>query len=186
VPVPQAPAEEPNPSRHGIVVDPDHAPIPLVAADEEFELESSFHSPSTSWAGAGGPTPPPAPLEMTPPPPPPMVEASEDAAPPPAPEPVAPTDLASPTLAELYFNQGALDRAAEAYRRLIEREPGNGRFRARLAEIEALDRHLRAEEAQVPPPVPALDPAQARRARQERAIARLEGLLAAIKRGVTA
>jgi hypothetical protein len=99
--------------------------------------------------------------------------------------------LASPTLAELYLNQGVTDKAIEVYRQLLEREPGNERARARLVEIEALDRHLRGEE-----PRPARDaglaPAAAppepdRRARRreaiERTIARLEGLLVAVRNG---
>ena len=68
------------------------------------------------------------------------------AAPPAEPVPPAP-DLSSATLAELYFNQGFTDKALDVYRQLVEREPGNERARARLAELEALERHLRAEEA---------------------------------------
>jgi tetratricopeptide (TPR) repeat protein len=212
---PEPPASRPQ-------IDPDMAPIPLVAADEEFELEHPFQSPSTSWAGSPRSSlafeplreePPAAPIEekavgtepaapeapASPPAAEPSVEpaavaATPDAPPPPVAalevtSPLAPgADLASPTLAELYFNQGALDRAIEAYRRLIEREPFNGRFRARLAEIEALERHLRAEEAPAPapsPPPPA-DPVRARREHLENTVARLEELLAAIKRGVRA
>ncbi len=55
--------------------------------------------------------------------------------------------FASATLAELYFNQGSLDRAVEVYKELLRREPANDRIRARLAELEAIDRHLRPEAA---------------------------------------
>ena len=195
----------------------DDAPIPLVEADEEFELERPFEpaAPSRSWqprvpmmvepeVEPEKPAPPPAAqppaaermmefeLEAPPllPPPAPVEVALS---PSPAPAPAAPAsappaadagDLTSPTLAELYFNQGALDKAADAYRRLLEREPGNERFRARLAEIERLERHLRADE--VPAFVRPADPAAERRQRLEGTVARLEGLLAAIKRGVKA
>ncbi len=80
------------------------------------------------------------------------------------------SDLASPTLAELYFNQGLTKDAVRVYEQLLEREPGNARFGARLSELRAV-----AQEA------PA-DPA-ARRVALERTIARLEGLLAAIRKG---
>lgn len=111
---------------------------------------------------------------------------AEAAAPPHAPPPPAP-DLNSATLAELYFNQGFTDKAMEVYRQLILREPGNERARARLAELDALERHLRAEEGRGAPRVEvasaALEPRQARRRVLERTIARLEGLLAAIRKG---
>ena len=55
--------------------------------------------------------------------------------------------FASATLAELYFNQGSLDRAVEVYKELLKREPANDRIRARVAELEAIDRHLRQEAA---------------------------------------
>jgi len=101
------------------------------------------------------------------------------APPPPAPEPerapapaAAPTagsasgELTSPTLAELYYKQGFPDKAIEVYRQLVEREPGNDRLRRRLAEL------------QDSPPMPA-----SRRVALERTIAKLEGMLAAIKKG---
>jgi cytochrome c-type biogenesis protein CcmH/NrfG len=92
--------------------------------------------------------------------------------------------LSSATLAELYFNQGFTDKALDVYRQLVEREPGNERARARITELEALERHLRAEEARGPqaePGAPA-DPAAARRKAIERTIARLEAMLAAVKK----
>jgi len=88
------------------------------------------------------------------------------------------TEMASVTLAELYFNQGLVDRAVELYRQLVQREPGNARNRARLVELEGIERHL--SEA-----VPAVadDGRLARRRALERTIARLEDLLAVVKRG---
>ena len=88
--------------------------------------------------------------------------------------------LASATLAELYFNQGLVDRAADLYRQLVQREPGNEVIQARLVELEGIERHLRAggpEAAGVD------DGRRARRRALERTIARLEVLLAVVKRG---
>ena len=110
-----------------------------------------------------------------------MVEAAPPAPPPPA----APSpDLSSATLAELYFNQGFTDKALDVYRQLLEREPGNERARARHTELLALDRHLRAEEARGAQPEPGtpVDKAASRRRAIERTIARLEAMLAAVKK----
>jgi tetratricopeptide (TPR) repeat protein len=97
--------------------------------------------------------------------------------------------FASPTLAELYFNQGFMEKAVEVYRQLLERDPGNDRARARLTEIEALERHLRAvekqEEANVAAPragSPEGDRGARRREAIERTIERLEGFLAAVRK----
>jgi tetratricopeptide (TPR) repeat protein len=277
---PQAPPPPPAPPAAPAAA-PD-APIPLVAADEPFELESSYESPATRVVGAPeaageGPipvpmsqvveesfeiepphaapptaireqvvapappplppplptpavvaqaaqVPPPLPVEVPPPPappfevvPPPIEQAAPpvEAAPPPAsppaePPPVAPivfeelppppvefarpptevvapapepAELASSTLAELYFNQGHTPKAIEVYRQLLEREPGNERAQARLTEILALERHLQAEERAVTARASApMDPRAARRAAIERTIARLEAMRAAIRR----
>ena len=105
-------------------------------------------------------------------------------APPPAPEPMqvpepkaapplgnagAPgeTPFSSSTLAELYLKQGLVERAADVYRQLLAKEPGNDRARSRLAEIERA-------------PSPAVDRAARRRA-LERTIAGLEALLAVVQ-----
>ncbi|HET6970612.1 MAG TPA: tetratricopeptide repeat protein, partial [Phenylobacterium sp.] len=94
--------------------------------------------------------------------------------PPLAPAPVAPPppepELSSPTLAELYFDQGFFEKATEVYRRLLQREPDNERLRARMNEIEAIQHR-------------AATPAGAAGTRQEaigRAIARLQDLRAAL------
>jgi hypothetical protein len=73
--------------------------------------------------------------------------AASEPAPPPSASPTSageptqasarPPELASPTLAELYFDQGFPDKAVEVYRRLLEREPDNERLRSRMREIEA-------------------------------------------------
>jgi len=75
------------------------------------------------------------------------------------------TPFPSPTLAELYFRQGLVDRAVEVYRQVLSDEPQNERAQARLAEI-----------------VSAADGRAARRRALEQTIAGLEGLLAAIRR----
>jgi tetratricopeptide (TPR) repeat protein len=221
------------------------APIPLVAADEPFELERTYERPNTA-AGAHEPPPEPpsfdatlpargpvappsptveemfdfdapveAPREAAPvfavdaaalsdrlppaeppkaPPEPPRMLIHADGEPPPpwvepasgsGPEPVAaspppPTaELVSPTLAELYLSQGFPARAAEVYRQVLAREPGNDRARARLAEIERL-----GGPAAGPAPS-AVDPEHVREARRwviQRTIARLEEMRAALRR----
>jgi hypothetical protein len=133
------------------------------------------------------PVPPPAPVAapspapvQAPPPAPsatPVAEASVPLAPSPAPplsNPAASEPLLSPTLAELYFNQGAMDMARSAYEQLLLREPANERYRARLDEI--------GRRVSVPAPAAADDGRGARRRMIEGQIARLEELLAAVKR----
>jgi tetratricopeptide (TPR) repeat protein len=101
-----------------------------------------------------------------------------------APAPAEADELTSSTLAELYFNQGFTDKAIEVYRQLLQREPRNERARTRLAELESLDRRLEEEEARVPlaGDPGAGDTAAARRQAIERTIARLEGLLGALRK----
>jgi len=74
----------------------------------------------------------------------------------------------SPTLAELYYQQGVVDRAVDVYRQVVEQEPGNEKARQRLAELEA-GAGAGADRA-------------ARRAALERTIAGLEQLVAAVRR----
>jgi hypothetical protein len=74
----------------------------------------------------------------------------------------------SSTLAELYFQQGLVDRAVDVYRQLVTQQPGNDRARSRLAELE-----------QAEPPA---DARAARRQELQRTIAGLEALLAVVRR----
>jgi tetratricopeptide (TPR) repeat protein len=108
----------------------------------------------------------------------------------PAPAPAAP-DLSSTTLAELYLSQGIPEKALEVYEQLLEKDPQNERARARLREIKAQAAAPPSEPpapavpapptpSPVPPIVP--DPHAERRLALQRAIARLEGLLAAVRR----
>jgi len=85
--------------------------------------------------------------------------------------PVPPSEpLLSPTLAELYFGQGAFDQAIGVYEQLVVREPANEKLQARLAEVR------RAAIA------PSDKARQARRLEIEAQIARLEQLLTLVKR----
>jgi Tetratricopeptide repeat len=96
-------------------------------------------------------------------------------------------ELMSPTLAELYFNQGFTDKAVEVYRQLAERDPGNDRLRRRLAELQGIGQPFSMATPVAAPaqPVTAPDPSDraARRVVLERTIARLEGMLASMKKG---
>jgi hypothetical protein len=83
-------------------------------------------------------------------------------------ETAATTPFSSSTLAELYFQQGLADRAADVYRQLLEEDPLNDKARQRLAEIERA--------------TPVADDRAARRRALERTIAGLEALLGAVRR----
>ena len=62
-------------------------------------------------------------------------------------------EIATTTLAEIYVQQGLLDRALAMYRRVADRSPGDPRIAVRVAEIERQVEQLRAGE-----PVPARGP----------------------------
>lgn len=63
----------------------------------------------------------------------------------PAGEPIP--EIATPTLAELYYSQGQIDAAVETYERILTRSPDDPRANARLRELLA----LRAAPAEAPP-----------------------------------
>jgi tetratricopeptide (TPR) repeat protein len=183
---------------------PATAPPPPLPPPQEAEptVPAIVIPPPTPEPGPE-PAPPPAPEPAaTPPavaiPAPKRVEAPPPAAPPadavpvPAPAAASPSDeLTSATLAELYFKQGFTEKAVEVYRQLIQRDPENDRLHRRLAEIQ----HARpataaptdvavpaSEPAAVAAAAPGPDPAS-RRLALERTIAKLEGMLSAIKKG---
>ena len=52
-------------------------------------------------------------------------------------------EIATTTLAEIYVQQGLLDRALVIYRRVAERTPGDERIAGRVAELEAEMERLR-------------------------------------------
>ena len=149
---------------------PAPSPPPPPAGELEHDFAEEFPPPERPVRPVGMPmelpplTPAPEPepslppVEAAPPPPeqPPPVDREPVAAQPAA----APgPDLSSATLAELYFNQGFTDKALDVYRQLLQREPGNERARARVVEIEALDRHSASRGR----PGPAACPRRARR-----------------------
>jgi hypothetical protein len=94
-------------------------------------------------------------------------ETSAPASPaqPPGGGPAAP--FSSSTLAELYLQQGLVEKAVEVYRQVVQQEPGNDKARRRLAELESGAEH---------------DEQSARRRAIERTIAGLEELLGAVRR----
>ena len=77
------------------------------------------------------------------------------------------TPFSSSTLAELYFQQGLVDRAVDVYRQLLEQEPENEKARQRLDELQRA--------------APVADERAARRRALERTIAGLEALLGAVR-----
>jgi hypothetical protein len=54
-----------------------------------------------------------------------------------SPQSAAGANVATVTLAEIYFQQGLREQALQIYRQLLEREPGNDSVRKRIQEIEA-------------------------------------------------
>jgi hypothetical protein len=122
-------AREPAPEAEPMLLEPD-------VVDEEFDVPPPTPAVGTPRVTFRHFPPDPA----APPPPQPALASPAAGNPaPPAAGPVAtpPAELASPTLAELYFDQGFPDKAVEVYRRLLERDPDNERLRGRMREIEA-------------------------------------------------
>ena len=118
-------------------------------------------------APAAAPAPPARAAAPTPPPPPVAVARDAPATPPAATESATP--FSSSTLAELYYQQGLVERAVDVYRQLVQQDPGNEKARVRLVELETAD-------------APAPDDRAARRRALERTIAGLESLLAVVQR----
>ncbi len=67
--------------------------------------------------------------------------------------------LATPTLAEIFLQQGLMDKAAQVYREILNGDPHNNEARVRLAEIEGAAR-----------PAPVTDPVQVARRRRIEAL----------------
>lgn len=80
-------------------------------------------------------------------------------------------EIATPRLAEIYFDQGLLKEAIETYEKVLQRNPEDGHAGMRLEELRAM---MAEEEAAV------MDP---ERKRKERMIAALEGWLDNIRAG---
>lgn len=127
-----------------------------------FSALEEVEAPPASVAEAA----PAAPARPVAPPPAPTTSLSGDA---------GAGEIVSPTLAELYFSQGHIEKAIEVYRKLLRGGGDNEKARLRLIELEALVRH---ESASVAVPTPSRDE---RRAAIVRTIDRLERLLSAVR-----
>jgi hypothetical protein len=159
--------------------------LPAPLANEPAEPGPASPADQDRAAGLGTSTPAPAeapPSKAAPsvttapePPPPasPLAESTPSSAD--AQGDAAGANLSTPTLAELYCDQGFFDRAVEVYEQILEREPHNERVRARLIEVKALGRAL--------PGATAPDPRDAERNALRRKIARLEQMLLVVRRG---
>ncbi|MGH9332938.1 MAG: hypothetical protein ACRD21_04225, partial [Vicinamibacteria bacterium] len=173
----------------------DLPPIPLVEVDEPMVLEGRDYAPPPKE-----PLPPPATARVAPPPAIAFTELEPESlfeetmidpdpipAPRYAPEASAPTlppppakaaaapaaEIETPTMAEIYANQGHFDQALAVYRRLIERQPNESKYRERVDELVML-----ARGAQRPGRAAAADSFDAR----ERTLRVLEDWLEAIRR----
>jgi Tfp pilus assembly protein PilF len=168
------------------------------------DLETEDELPPTLPPESGGATLRPSDLETedVPPTPPPESGSAAEApegpesarapaphAPPGEPSTAPATDpesapLSSATLAELYLQQGLLERAVEVYRQVLQHEPSNSRARARLDEVQALATAAASElpAASGERSAPVGDENDARRRALERAIARLEAFLDVVQR----
>jgi hypothetical protein len=157
------------------------APVPVVrlepAAEEEtpwlergvaLEREDASEANAPVLAAPAPPAPEPAP----------QVTAANGAATAVAPAGQRPAEIASTTLAELYFAQGLRDRAAQTYREILRREPDNTRARQRLGEIEALG----AGGAEIPAPTGGAPGPGGGEAALQHTIARLEAFLEVVRR----
>ena len=171
--IPFAPPPAPAPAA------PPEPPPPVVASPPAIAVPSPpvFTPPAVAAKTVEVPSlPPPRPVPTPPP-----------AAPVPAPAPAAESasdELTSATLAELYFKQGFPEKAVEVYRQLVDREPQNDRLRRRLAELQDIRPAPSPAAEAAPVAAAASGPSPAsRRVALERTIAKLEGMLAAIKKG---
>lgn len=90
----------------------------------------------------------------------PLLEPAEE------PEPLSLPDIATPTLAEVYFGQGQIQEAIATYEKFLAQNPQAERFRQRLEEIQAMVSQAPAAEIEMKP-----DPT---RVKKERVIAVLE------------
>jgi hypothetical protein len=167
-----------------VAAPPPIAAVPAVAPPPPPPASAPVPPPPVAAPPAVVPAPPlPAPA------PPPVTSAAIPAHAPPV-APAAPAafaspivdagEIVSPTIAELYFGQGHIDKAIDVYRRLLRGGPENEKARRRLLELEALERRNR-EEAPAGAGGNGASRAE-RRATLERTIARLEALLTVIRK----
>jgi tetratricopeptide (TPR) repeat protein len=172
----------------------DLPPIPLVEVDEPMVLEGRDYVPPPK-----APPAPAAPLGARATPPPPSFTEFEPEAlleptivdrvpiappapkPPPPPRPPAPApaaEIETPTMAEIYANQGHFDQALAVYRKIIERQPNETQYRERVEELLMLARAARSKAA---PPTPPRRPEDSYQA-DERTVRVLEDWLEAIRK----
>lgn len=143
----------------------------LAFSSEDEEIRSTIQEIQAERAGANGDT-----SEEEPGP-------AAETVPTPEPEDL---HLATPTLAEIFLQQGLVDKAADVYREILQGDPGNDEARLRLSEIESLavkpDAGMTIEPAPPPPAraEPAPDPAAEARARK---VEVLRGFLRAVQKG---
>jgi tetratricopeptide (TPR) repeat protein len=167
-PPPVAEAEAPESENTARMID--LPPIPLVEVDEPMVLEGrDYAPPPKAPAPAAPPAPavrppepafteiepeslfeptiidpgPIAPRAPKPPPPAPVPQAPKAPARAPAPAARPPSPVAeieTPTMAEIYANQGHFDRALAVYRKIIERQPNETQYRERVEELLMLSR----------------------------------------------
>jgi len=146
------------------------APIPLVEVDEPMVLEDRAYTPDVvepppepiapavaepepeaPAVAEPEPTPTPEvtvePIPVVEPPEDPPVEIAESSELAP---PSEPSDMETPTMAELYAEQGHWDKAIVVYRNLLARDPGAAQYLERITELEMLSQ---ASVAPEPPPV---------------------------------
>jgi tetratricopeptide (TPR) repeat protein len=154
------------------------APAPAVASQPDRDFGPSAPTQAENFQDGWF-----APAEPEPSEPPATLPAAAPSAPRPAPEvqpdsawDVAeaaasaekPSPFSSSTLAELYYQQGLVDRAVDVYKQLVQQDPANEKARLRLVELEGGSA--------------APEDRAARRRALERTIASLEQLLAAVQR----
>ena len=168
-------------ARPGTVQHTWFAPAEAVAATAALPptlVESARSAAPAPPQAAPVAAPPAPPAASTPPPAPPTVFApapsgagagpAAAAAAPQAPASEGTTPFSSSTLAELYYQQGLVERAVDVYRQLVSQDPANEKARLRLVELESAEG--------------APDERATRRRALERTIAGLESLLAAVQR----
>ena len=176
----------------------DLPPIPLVEVDEPMVLEIRDYVPPPKSAAPPAPAatapkagPPSSTSSFTeiepealfeptiidlPPVAPPAPEAPPPPSSPPAPPPVA--EIETPTMAEIYANQGHFDRALAVYRKIIEQKPHETQYRERVEELLMLSRAAASKAA---PSKQSGRPADSYEA-DERTIRALEDWLEAIRK----
>ena len=109
------------------------------ALDRESAIDSAAPSPFLAELTTPEPAAaPPAPT-VEPPAPPPAAAASD-----------ASTPFVTETMAELYVQQGHVDRALDVYRQLVQRRPNEAALASRLRELERLAEGPPAPEATAP------------------------------------